>query len=92
MASGAVDLGAYLTYLTSRQEVVASNIANADTPGYKTLDVEMPGDFTSVWRFTPLATKQQDFRLATMATTSASIANRGSFPKTISVSTLLLSC
>jgi flagellar basal-body rod protein FlgB len=56
MASGGVDLGSYLTYLTRRQEVVASNIANADTPGFKTLDVEMPGDFTSVFaQFTPLA-------------------------------------
>ncbi len=55
MASGNIDLGAYLTYLTRRQEVVASNIANADTPGYKTLDVEMPGNFTSVFaQFTPL--------------------------------------
>lgn len=54
-ASGSVDLGAYLTYLARRQEVVASNIANADTPGYKTRDVEMPGDFTSVYAlFTPL--------------------------------------
>lgn len=57
MASGELDLGAYLTYLTRRQEVVASNIANADTPGYKTHDVEMPGDFTSVFaEFTPMAT------------------------------------
>jgi flagellar basal-body rod protein FlgB len=56
LASGELDLGAYLTYLTRRQEVVASNIANADTPGYKTRDVEMPGDFTSVFaQFTPMA-------------------------------------
>jgi flagellar basal-body rod protein FlgB len=44
-----VDLGAYLSYLTRRQEVVASNIANADTPGYKTRDVGMPGDFSSAF-------------------------------------------
>ncbi len=55
MAGNSLDLGAYLTYLTRRQEVVASNIANADTPGYKTQDVEMPGDFTSVFaQFTPM--------------------------------------
>jgi len=54
-ASGDLDLGRYLTYLTRRQEVVASNIANADTPGYKTRDVGMPGDFTSVFaQFTPV--------------------------------------
>lgn len=41
-----LDLGRYLTYLSQRQEVVAANIANADTPGYKALDVE-PGDFSA---------------------------------------------
>jgi flagellar basal-body rod protein FlgB len=56
LAGGGLDLGSYLTYLARRQEVVASNIANADTPGYKTRDVEMPGDFTSVFaQFTPMA-------------------------------------
>jgi len=50
-----VDLGAYLSYLTRRQEVVASNIANADTPGYKTRDVGMPGDFSTAFaQFTAL--------------------------------------
>ena len=39
-------LGQYLSYLTARQEVIASNIANADTPGFKTRDVEMPMDFS----------------------------------------------
>src|SRR5882724_6305134 len=34
-----LQLGSYLTYLTRRQEVIASNIANADTPGYRTRDV-----------------------------------------------------
>jgi len=51
-----VDLGAYLSYLTRRQEVVASNIANADTPGYKTRDVSMPGDFSTAFaQFTSLS-------------------------------------
>ena len=50
-----VDLGAYLSYLTRRQEAVASNIANADTPGYKTRDVGMPGDFSTAFaQFTGL--------------------------------------
>jgi flagellar basal-body rod protein FlgB len=35
-----LDLGRFLSYLSARQEVVASNIANADTPGYRTRDVE----------------------------------------------------
>ncbi len=58
IASGGVDLGSYLTWLTRRQEAVASNIANADTPGYKTRDVEMPGDFNSVFsQLSPIATE-----------------------------------
>ena len=30
----------YMTLLSARQKVVASNIANADTPGYKTQDID----------------------------------------------------
>jgi flagellar basal-body rod protein FlgB len=57
-ATGNLDLDAYLTYLARRQEVVASNIANADTPGYKTRDVEMPRDFSSVFaQLTPVTTE-----------------------------------
>ncbi len=42
-----LELGRFLSYLSQRQEVIASNIANADTPGYSTRDVEMPTDFSS---------------------------------------------
>jgi len=38
------DIENYMTLLSAREKVVASNIANADTPGYKTEDV----DFSSV--------------------------------------------
>src|SRR5215469_11004014 len=48
-APASVDLARYLTYLSARQEVIASNIANIDTPGYKTRDVEAPGSFSSVF-------------------------------------------
>ena len=34
----------YLTRLSARQQVVASNIANADTPGYKTKDVDFASE------------------------------------------------
>jgi flagellar basal-body rod protein FlgB len=34
-----LDLSRFMTYLSVRQEVIASNIANADTPGYRTRDV-----------------------------------------------------
>lgn len=39
--------GNVLTWLARREEAIASNLANADTPGYHTLDVENPGDFSS---------------------------------------------
>jgi flagellar basal-body rod protein FlgB len=42
-----LELGRFLSYLSQRQEVIASNIANADTPGYKTRDVQMPSDFSA---------------------------------------------
>lgn len=35
-----LDLGRFMSYLSARQEVIASNIANADTPGYKTRDID----------------------------------------------------
>jgi flagellar basal-body rod protein FlgB len=47
LAQTGLELGHFLSYLSQRQEVIASNIANADTPGYLTRDVEMPADFSS---------------------------------------------
>jgi flagellar basal-body rod protein FlgB len=35
----------YMTLLSVRQRLVASNIANADTPGYKTKDIDFQADF-----------------------------------------------
>ena len=37
----------YMDALSARQRVVASNIANADTPGYRTQDVNFRDDFSS---------------------------------------------
>ncbi len=34
------NLEQYMTLLSVRQKLVASNIANADTPGYKTQDID----------------------------------------------------
>lgn len=36
-----------MTLLSARQKVVASNIANADTPGYKSKDVDFRNEFAS---------------------------------------------
>src|SRR5580658_10923803 len=46
LAQTGLELGRYLSYLSERQQVIASNIANADTPGYKTRDVNLPLDFS----------------------------------------------
>ncbi len=37
----------YMTLLSVRQRLVASNIANADTPGYKTKDIDFQASFQS---------------------------------------------
>lgn len=44
-----VGLGAerYMNLLSARQKLVASNIANADTPDYKTKDIDFRNEFES---------------------------------------------
>ena len=37
----------YLDLLSSRQKLVASNIANLDTPGYRTRDIDFQFEFES---------------------------------------------
>jgi flagellar basal-body rod protein FlgB len=37
----------YMTLLSVRERLVASNIANADTPGYRTKDIDFQSDFQS---------------------------------------------
>jgi len=54
--SVSTQLDRYLTLMSQRQKLVASNIANADTPGYRTQDfdfeaqlhaaLQTPGDLT----------------------------------------------
>jgi flagellar basal-body rod protein FlgB len=38
----------YMDLLSARQKLVASNIANADTPGYKTQDVDFQFEFMTL--------------------------------------------
>jgi flagellar basal-body rod protein FlgB len=38
----------YMDLLATRQKLVASNIANADTPGYKTKDIDFQFEFMSL--------------------------------------------
>ena len=41
------DTERYLDLLSQRQKLVASNIANADTPGYRTKDIDFQYEFLS---------------------------------------------
>ncbi len=43
--SVAVDAERYMTLLSERQKLVASNIANVDTPGYSTQDIDFHAEF-----------------------------------------------
>src|SRR5579875_2626189 len=41
-------LETYMDVLAARQKLVASNIANVDTPGFKTQDVDFQAEFKSL--------------------------------------------
>ena len=43
----ATKLEHYMDLLGKRQQLVAANIANADTPGYKTKDIDFQFEFMS---------------------------------------------
>ncbi len=42
------DLERYMDLLSARQKLIASNIANADTPGYKTRDLDFQTEFQNL--------------------------------------------
>jgi flagellar basal-body rod protein FlgB len=43
--------------LSARQKLVASNIANADTPGYRTQDIDFQSEFLNATGGAPRATE-----------------------------------
>lgn len=43
----------YMDLLSARQKLVASNIANVDTPGYKTRDIDFQFEFISLTQGSP---------------------------------------
>lgn len=43
----AQSLEVYLDLLSTRQKLVASNIANLDTPGYRTMDIDFQAELRS---------------------------------------------
>ena len=53
----------YLDLLSVRQKLVASNIANADTPGYLTQDIDFQSEFQSAISGTPRAVEVAGLRI-----------------------------
>ena len=49
----------YMDLLSARQKLVASNIANADTPGYKTKDIDFQTEFLNAMGGNPHAIEAQ---------------------------------
>jgi flagellar basal-body rod protein FlgB len=45
----------YMDLLSARQKLVAANIANADTPGYHTQDIDFQAEFSSAMAGPPHA-------------------------------------
>lgn len=43
----------YMDLLSARQKLVAANIANADTPGYRTRDIDFQAEFASAMGQSP---------------------------------------
>ena len=50
-------LDRYLTLVSARQRLVAANIANADTPGYKTKDINFESEMQNSMASGPIATE-----------------------------------
>jgi flagellar basal-body rod protein FlgB len=40
------ELARYLTLATDRMQLISSNMANVDTPGYRTQDIDFAGEFS----------------------------------------------
>ena len=48
LEAATASLERYMDLLSARQKLAASNIANADTPGYKTKDIDFQQEFMSM--------------------------------------------
>jgi flagellar basal-body rod protein FlgB len=55
----ASDIERYMTLLSVRQKLVASNIANATTPGYHTKDINFQEEFQSALNGSPEVVEAQ---------------------------------
>ena len=54
------ELERYMDLLSARQKLVASNIANADTPGYRTQDIDFQAEFLNAVGGAPHASEVTD--------------------------------
>jgi flagellar basal-body rod protein FlgB len=71
------NLERYMDLLSARQKLVASNIANADTPGYKTQDVDFQFEFMTLTKAeSPQVIDAQGLKRSPTAITSTSIGKR----------------
>jgi len=53
----------YMSLLSARQKLVAANIANADTPGYKTKDIDFRSEFDNqIGKLDPTVTEVQGLK------------------------------
>ena len=57
------DIEKYMDLLSARQKLVASNIANADTPGYRTKDIDFQAEFQSAINTVPNVVEVNDLRV-----------------------------
>jgi len=53
----------YMDLLSARQKLVASNIANADTPGYHTRDIDFQREFLNVAGGSPDIIEPSDLKV-----------------------------
>jgi len=53
----------YMDLLSARQRLVASNIANADTPGYRTQDIDFQREFLSATGGQPQVIEPSDLKI-----------------------------
>ena len=78
----------YMNVVSLRQKLVASNIANADTPGYKTQDLDFQSSFQSALDGgSPQPAEVTGPATKTTATTWIWTAKPACWPKTPCVST-----
>ena len=50
----------YMDLLSARQKLVASNVANADTPGYRTRDIDFQSEFVNAMGGPPRVSEVND--------------------------------